>query len=93
MYVDIKIILSFDGGQWFVDLDDCRVGACELRDLENRIAEILRQKPCYANRKSVLVGVSFDYDSIPAWLRQYQSHYFNYLLTVPVSPAESWSIS
>jgi len=84
MNTDTEIILSFDGEQWIVNLEDQRFISGELRELENRIIEFIRKKPCYANREFVRVWVGFDYDTIPDWLRQYHTHYFNYHLTVSI---------
>jgi hypothetical protein len=68
------MLLSFANGRWRavglgVDLEHT-----DLRSLESLIEARL------ADSGAAWVAVRFDVSSLPDWMRQHQSHYFNYRL-------------
>ena len=82
MIPELEIPLSFDGNQWIAALGENSIQAPELNQLQDAISKAVRQMPCYATHTAVPVWLMFDYDALPAWFRQYHTHYFNYRLTV-----------
>jgi len=73
-----EISLSYANGRWRARglgfaLD---VEHAELRALESLVEAEL------ADDGTDRVAMCFDMDSLPAWMRQHQSHYFNYTLRV-----------
>ncbi len=72
----LDLILTHDGHRWAVLCDEEHLSSESLEKLDNQIRVKLR-KFAPAN-----VAVRFDLSSLPTWLRQYQSHYCNYLLKI-----------
>ncbi len=87
MAPEIDIPLSFDGTHWIADFNENLFRASDLTLLEKDISEEIRHIPSYTHQPVVNIRLVFDNDSLPGWLRQYHTHYFNYLLMVrlPVS--------
>ena len=70
----IELTLSHDGQCWYANGAGLRFTAESLGTLERRIcARLLVPRNAVADLK-------FDMSSLPAWLHQYQAHYFNYRL-------------
>lgn len=87
MVPEIDIPLSFDGTHWVAGFNENLFRASDLTQLEKDISEAIRHIPGYTDKPIVNIRLVFDNDSLPGWLRQYHTHYFNYLLIVrlPVS--------
>jgi hypothetical protein len=78
-----EITLRWEAGVW------CAAGAgidashADLAALDALIVEELAR-----TRAASTANVRFDIGRLPAWLRQYQSHYFNYVLRVDGGESE-----
>ncbi|HEX6995465.1 MAG TPA: DUF5395 family protein [Gammaproteobacteria bacterium] len=71
-----ELTLRWERGRWRavgagVDVCDADLGA-----LDGMIVHALR------GRGATTAHVRFDTSVLPAWLRQYQAHYFNYVLHI-----------
>jgi len=85
---DLELILVHDGERWIA-----REGAHEaalvsagrtLPELDRNLAAELRRRGHFAGA-CVTVFMGFDFATIPTWLRQYASHYFNRYVTLDLS--------
>ena len=70
----LEILLSYANGRWRGRGHGIDVEHADLRSLESLVEA--RLTVCGATH----VAVRFDTTSLPAWMRQHQSHYFNYTL-------------
>jgi len=70
-----EIVLTYAEARWRARGLGIDVGHEELRGLEGLIEAVLARRSGLAR-----VAIRFDFTSMPAWMRQYQSHYFNYVL-------------
>jgi hypothetical protein len=71
-----EISLSHRNGRWRAQ---GLGGALDLEHAELRALEALIEATL-ASRCEPCAVVRFDTESLPVWLRQYQTHYFNYTL-------------
>jgi hypothetical protein len=78
--VDLELVLSHDARNWHAEGAQLSLSAPSLTELEALIAAAARSR-LGADRPQ-RVALRFDLARIPAWLRQYQAHYFNYTLLV-----------
>jgi hypothetical protein len=69
-----EVLLSYANGRW-----SARGLGADLEHADLRSLEALIEARLAASAASC-VAVRFDVSSLPAWMRQYQSHYFNYSL-------------
>jgi hypothetical protein len=72
--VTAEISLHYERGRWRARGAALDVEHADLRALEELIAARLGEQ---GEQEAAL---RFDFGSLPAWLRQHQSHYFNYTL-------------
>lgn len=77
MKADLEMRIIHDGHQWIVQHDSLTACGQTLPALDAHLAEVLRQSGQFSSPMQVTVFMGFDYDTIPTWLRQYASHYFN----------------
>lgn len=72
-----EVVLSYADDRWRARGDGVDLEHRELRDLDALIER------AYADRRrTTRVYVRFDLGTLPVWVRQYQAHYFNYVLCV-----------
>ncbi|HEX6998257.1 MAG TPA: DUF5395 family protein [Gammaproteobacteria bacterium] len=71
-----ELILSYDRGQWRARGAGLDLAHADLAALDALIVRALE------GGGPSSVHVRFDVDALPQWLRQYQSHYFNYVLRI-----------
>jgi len=85
----LELVLSCEHDQWSAQVSDLQFTGDDLSCLEASIAQELQSNPQYLAQLPVDVHMRFDVSSLPIWLRQYQAHYFNYVLRVEAqrSPA------
>jgi hypothetical protein len=69
-----EIALSFADGRWRARGLGLDVEHAELRGLEALVQQQL------SHSGAAQVAMRFDMSSLPAWMRQHQAHYFNYVL-------------
>lgn len=73
----IELTLRFEAGQWRAAGADLDVSHADLAELDSLIVQAFAAEP---HRRRV--HVRFDTRALPTWMRQYQAHYFNYVLEV-----------
>lgn len=73
----VELSLSWDGARWRAAGPDIDVAHADLSALDTLIVEALTR-----TRRATKAHVRFDFSRMPTWLRQYQAHYFNYVLHV-----------
>ncbi len=81
MACELEMVLTHDGRDWVSRNDELgiRVTGETLGALDAALMAALAARSDYAGRK-VCVVMRFDNASIPTWIRQYASHYFNRLV-------------
>jgi hypothetical protein len=70
-----ELTLSYENGQWRAEGAGVDLAHADLASLDVSIVRALASKASPRH-----VHVRFDTSRLPVWLRQYQSHYFNYVL-------------
>jgi hypothetical protein len=81
MKADAEFALIHDGRQWSAGNNDLSVSGNTLGELENNLQTALRDSGMFQKGKKITVFIGYDPKAIPAWIRPYQSHYFNRRLT------------
>ncbi|HEY8520157.1 MAG TPA: DUF5395 family protein [Gammaproteobacteria bacterium] len=71
-----ELVLSYERGQWRARGAGLDVAHADLAALDTLIVR------AFEGAEPSSVHVRFDMGALPAWLRQYQAHYFNYVLRV-----------
>ena len=82
MKADIELSLIHDGAQWVARGDVLSAAGESIKDLDAGVERALRDSGSYTRGSRVTVFMGFDFDTIPTWLRQYHTHYFNRYITV-----------
>ncbi len=77
MRVDSEWCLSVSGNQWIARENEVSVSGITLDELEANIRNALMQSGRYEKEKTITVFLGVDTKTLPAWIRPYQSHYFN----------------
>lgn len=73
----VELTLSWRDGLWHAVGDDIDLTHQDLASLDGLIVTALSTR-----QQATRAVVRFDTSRLPVWLRQYQSHYFNYMLSV-----------
>lgn len=84
MKADFITSLVHDGGQWVASNEVLTARGRTFSDLYDDMRRALREKQHVKKGTTVTVFMGFDFDTIPTWLRQYGSHYFNRYVTIDV---------
>lgn len=82
MKADIELSLAHDGKQWVVHNETLVARGDEFETLDANLKSVLLKSGRFAPGVRVTVFMGFDFDTIPTWLRQYHTHYFNRFVTV-----------
>ncbi len=82
MKADIELHLMHDGERWIGQSERLTVMGEELSDLDNEIRRILQKSGDFPVGSKLTVFMGFDFDTIPTWLRQYHTHYFNRYVSI-----------
>lgn len=77
-----ELILSYGHAGWHARGAGVDVVHAELRGLEALVEDALAVEGAVRR-----VHVRFDTGGLPVWLRQYHTHYCNYVLTIPARSA------
>ncbi len=90
MKCDLELVLTHDGRNWrgHVEELDIHVKGESLGALDAALMSRLAALPRFAGRR-VCVAMRFDNTTIPTWIRQYASHYFNRLVELDLSGMEA----
>ncbi len=82
MKADVELDLVHDGDRWICSNDSVVAQGDTMLELDQDIQRVLREGGNYAQGSQVRVFMGFDFDTIPTWLRQYHTHYFNRTVTL-----------
>ena len=82
MRTELELTLSHDGHRWITDVLNNQLCGKDLNALDDLISAAIQNDCQFDKDNSVKVQLRFDMDTIPRWLHQYHSHYFNYTFTV-----------
>ena len=74
MKADVELVITHDGKRWVARNDAITASGETLSELDANVAEVLREQ---GNFGKVTVFMGFKFSTIPTWIRQYASHYFN----------------
>ncbi len=74
MKADVELVITHEGKRWVVRNDAITASGETLSELDANVAEVLREQ---GNFGKVTVFMGFKFSTIPTWIRQYASHYFN----------------
>lgn len=88
MKADVDISLVHDGKKWVAKGGAFSASGCTLSELDDDVGRALRERGEFKNLPSVTVFMAFDFSTIPTWLRQYASHYFNRCVTIDMRPGD-----
>ena len=76
MKADMEMVLVHDGAHWIARNGTFEARGNSLPELDDRLAAKLRETGDFDGSR-ITVFMCFDYATIPTWIRQYASHYFN----------------
>ncbi len=77
MKADLELRLTHDGRVWIAGNGDWQAQGASLGELDSEVRRLLRDSGTFARGRRVVVFMGFDFETIPTWLRQYHTHYFN----------------
>ena len=77
MKADLEMSLIHDGVQWVARDQTLEVRGKTLLELDQALAQCLRERGDFRLASQINVFMGFDYAMMPAWMRQYAYHYFN----------------
>jgi hypothetical protein len=78
---DLELVIRYERDCWVARNEKLVVSGRTLPELDASLAEALGKAGEFGN-SSVTVFMGFDFSTIPTWIRQYASHYFNRYVTV-----------
>jgi len=82
MKADMEFSLVHDGRQWVVHNDTLVARGDKFETLDADLKRALLETGKFPPGARVMVFMGFDFDTIPTWLRQYHTHYFNRFVTL-----------
>ncbi|MFV2055054.1 MAG: DUF5395 family protein [Thiohalomonadales bacterium] len=82
MKPDLEFALTHDGEQWLCRNDFFIASGKSMLELDMDIRRVLINCGNYEQGSQIKVFMGFDFDTIPTWLRQYHTHYFNRTVTI-----------
>lgn len=85
----IELVLEHDGDDWLVHGHGIEARGATLTALDRALAGSLAHADLPAD--PLIVHMRFNRRSLPHWVRQYTSHYFNRTIRLSPSPPESLS--
>jgi hypothetical protein len=74
---DLDMSLIHDGQCWVGCYGTLVARGFTLAELDEDVRRVLRASGKFPEGSRVTVFMGFDYDTIPTWIRQYATHYFN----------------
>ncbi len=82
MKAPLEFNLSHDGDRWIGRYGDLVACGETMQLLDADICRVLQDSGQFPHGTRVQIFLGFDFDTIPTWMRQYHSHYFNRLVTI-----------
>ncbi|GMT42785.1 MAG: hypothetical protein IEMM0002_1196 [bacterium] len=86
MKPDLETSIVHDGGKWIAQNEKLKACGQTLPELDDDMARAIRECGEFKGKSNVTVFMGFDYTTIPVWLRQYATHYFNRRVTIDLQP-------
>ncbi len=80
--VDIEVKLTHDGQYWLGHWENLLAKGENLDELDENLVFHLQNSGKFPKGSKIEVFMGFDFDTIPTWLRQYHTHYFNRYVTL-----------
>jgi len=84
MKADFITSLVHDGEQWIASNETLTARGRTFSDLVDDMRRALLEHNQVEEGTTVTVFMGFDFSTIPVWIRQYGSHYFNRYVTIDV---------
>ncbi len=81
MKTDLELIVTVRDGEWAAEGQGVRVQAPTLAEVEEQVERQLRESGRFAAGEKVNVLMATDRGLMPEWMRPYQSHYFNRVIS------------
>jgi hypothetical protein len=78
--LDFRIV--HDGSFWVAENESFTARGRTLEELDRELLSAIRHGPCVEDSEQLQIRMTFDGSSLPEWIRQYSSHYFNRVVTV-----------
>ena len=78
--LDFRIV--HDGNFWVAENESFTARGRTLEELDRELLSAIRQSSRGENSEQLQIRMTFDGSSLPEWIRQYSSHYFNRVVTV-----------
>ena len=82
MRADLEVTLAHDGCRWIAIHQLFEFSANTLDEIEKQITLFVQNTANFKDQRIVKVFIGYDFDTIPTWLRQYHTHYFNRVLKI-----------
>jgi hypothetical protein len=86
MKADLETSLIHDGRNWIATGESFVATGSTLHELDNDVRRHLMEGRQFDNQNVVTVFMGFDYSTIPTWIRQYATHYFNRYIRITLHP-------
>ena len=78
--LDFRIV--HDGSFWVAENESFTARGRTLEELDRELLSAIRQSPRGEDSEQIQIRMTYDGSSLPEWIRQYSSHYFNRIVTV-----------
>ena len=78
--LDFRIV--HDGNFWIAENESFTARGRTLEELDRELLSAIQQSPRIEDGEQLQIRMTFDGSSLPEWIRQYSSHYFNRVVTV-----------
>lgn len=77
MQADIEMRLVHNGVDWVATNDSLKASGATFEALDENLKRLLLDNSQFSQGQEIRVFMGFDFSTLPTWLRQYHSHYFN----------------
>jgi hypothetical protein len=78
--LDFRIV--HDGSLWVAENGSLAARGRTLEELDRELLSAIRKNRRIEDGEQLQIRMTFDGSSLPEWIRQYSSHYFNRVVTV-----------
>ena len=80
----IELTIIHDGVNWIARNDVLYAEAASLRELDNDLKELLKERGDLKKGEKLDMFMAFDNATLPVWMRQHAQHYFNRIVRVEI---------
>jgi hypothetical protein len=78
--LDFRIV--HDGSFWIAENESLAARGQTLEELDRELLIAIRKSRRIEDGEQLQIRMTFDGSSLPEWVRQYSSHYFNRIVTM-----------